>query len=164
MLVTIITDASFYKEHNVGAWACYIISNRGKLVKSDSFKTKIETPQVAELCAVVKGLYFALKEKLAQNGDTIMLQTDCLYVIHLINKLHKPKRDLEKQALQFLFSWQAKYNLIYKTKHVKGHSSKKEPRFWANNLVDRLAKKAALNEIKNQDKILTPKQIFTLKE
>jgi ribonuclease HI len=91
--------------------------------------------------ACVNGLFFGLSAKLIENGDRILMQTDCQGAIDAFNHRRTRLLEHEKQAKHKLSKLIKDNNLTIKFKHVKGHTSRSEARYVTNNLCDMRAKK-----------------------
>lgn len=120
---TVIADASWCPYTKAGGWACWISSSHFKVQKTGLFHKLASTPTEAEKWAALNGLWFA-HEAGARN---ILIQTDCLHVVNLIN--NKGLEDLDKFFGATIYA-----------KHVKGHTHRPEPRFWVNRWCDEQAK------------------------
>lgn len=144
MLVTLFTDASWCPETKVGGWGVWVKSNRGVRQAHGAFKNPPASSNEAEFLAAVNGIFFALKSGIAQNDDTILIQSDCIRVVEIFNSKLTRFSEIEKTALDLLRKWRDTHKITIKSRHVKAHTSNKnkKPRSWVNNTCDRLAKKS----------------------
>jgi len=145
MLVTITTDASFYKGYQIGAYAFWIASDAGRVTHSDSFKGEISTSHEAEMKSILNALHMLGKQKWPITD--IIINTDCMSCINLITS-NKPSD--WGDSLKLVFNDTIKQLKIKGTvtlKHVKGHKHKKTPRHWVNDWCDQQAKKKAKEKI-----------------
>lgn len=101
---------------------------------------RVENNNTAEMMAVCHALYEATKEGLVQSGDYVLIQTDCLGAIHRLKGSHPSRSKQERECTNYLRQVRKNLNLGIELRHVKGHSSKKESRFVANNMCDIRAK------------------------
>lgn len=153
MIVTINTDASFNHRHKIGAYAFWIVSNQGRLCQAGPLKDKCDRPEVAEFRCIINAIY-ALG-KMQMTGITrVIINTDCLNVIHLI------KNDCANIRKYKLLQWSG--NLVKRfnktvtaaklegaqidLRHVRSHISTETSRQWVNDWCDKAAKKA-INEM-----------------
>ena len=131
MFATVITDASFCHKTKAAGWAAWIVSDSGRILKSGNFKRRPETPFQAEYWASCNGIHLA-----ALNGATsVLLQTDCKGVIDAISK--------NKGVIAKIRELHP--SLQIKTRHVKGHTSAKNPktkgsRYHVNRWCDEMAR------------------------
>ena len=142
MLVTIISDGSFCPFTNSGGYGFWIASKRGKLQGSGAFKEQSSSSLVVEMRAIMNGLHRALKDGLVLKGDKVLLQTDCTAAIDTFLGKRKYPHAQEQQAVEYFHMMVNRFKLTYEFRHVKGHTTPTDPRFSANRLCDKLAKKA----------------------
>lgn len=150
MVVTINTDASFSRKYQVGSYAFWIKCNEFTICKSGMLRKKISRPENAEFRCVINALHTLFTQKTVEKIGLIVVNTDCMNVIHLINN------DKEAISRYNLGSWGRHmvltYNLLrskhkhLKTKiefrHVKAHTQKIEDgRTFVNDWCDKEAKK-----------------------
>ncbi|MGE4080189.1 MAG: hypothetical protein AB7F22_32060 [Reyranella sp.] len=82
-------------------------------------------------------------------GDTILFEIDNEHALRLVTHDAptglRPRTALEKEAIEVLFELKVQHGLIFRTRHVKGHSGRaRRDRFGVNELCDRLARKHML--------------------
>jgi len=144
MIITVNTDASFSKKYQIGSYAFWIVSNRFKILKSGLLKQKIERAEIAEFMCIINAMHVLSKNDLS-DVRKIIINTDCLNVIHLINN------DVHEINRYKLRDFGKKYVKIFKTttinfpkielRHVKAHTSNSDARSYVNNWCDTEAKK-----------------------
>lgn len=137
---TVISDASLCHDTKAGGWAAYVAVDGGiRVQNSGAFKRRPKDVNEAELWAVINGLTIA---KLS-GAKVALVQTDSLHVVRLIQQnKHAFSGHLRRLGL----------DIRVKARHVKGHTKRKEPRFWCNRWCD----KEARRHMKLQRKELTP--------
>lgn len=146
-VVTINTDASFYREKGIGSFAFWISCDQGKFKLSGILKDRCKRPEIAEFKCIINALHY-LSTLSIPDIKVIILNTDCLNVIHL---LKKDKKKIKKYGLD---SWgnhlKAKFFQIkdvnfkeatIEYRHVKSHVSTASSREWVNDWCDKEAKK-----------------------
>lgn len=148
MIVTINTDASFSRKHERGSFAFWIVCNDFKILKSGIIKKRCIRPEIAEFRCIVNALY-VLSQQDTKKITRIIINTDCLNVIHLLTK--------NKDAIQQykLASWGNYLVLAFQTlllkfgskckveyRHVRSHVTTEGARNWVNDWCDREAKKS----------------------
>lgn len=147
MIVTINTDASYHPYFKVGAYAFWIISNEGRICHSGSLKKKINRPEQAEFKCIINAFHVLGKQRY-KNISKIIVNTDCLNVIHLVqgNKEAIQKYRLASwgnHLVTELFLTKRKFNLQKiecEFRHVKAHADTESKRTWVNDWCDRQAK------------------------
>lgn len=148
MIVTINTDASFSRSLQRGSYAFWIVSNMGKVAKSGMLKKKIHRPEQGEFHCILNALHTALNQDW-RNIDKIIINIDCLNVIHLMNK---NKEAIIKYNLR---SWGDylvhRFDMMLREKkmlgkvqvefrHIRAHQSTESRKQWVNDWCDRNAK------------------------
>lgn len=157
MIVTINTDASFSPTHKIGTYAFWIVCNEGKIAKSGVLKKSLTRPEQAEFKCILNALHVVVNSNL-KGVTKIIINTDCLNVIHLANK---NKKAIQKYRLA---SWGnhlvSEMNRLMRTRgwvkvdlefrHVKAHVSTSTKRQWVNEWCDQEAKKQLSNCIQTK--------------
>jgi len=135
---TVITDASYSDQDNKAGWAAWInIDGLSYPIKKyGSFSSDVNTSTDAEIKAALNGMWIARK----YGADAILLQTDCMAVVHLIagftkkpNLVSDWNRKIEAAGL---------LGVPIRAKHVKGHTQTKDARSYVNRWCDTHANKA----------------------
>jgi len=148
MIVTINTDASFSKKHSRGTFAFWIICNRFKIQNSGILRKKCSRPEIAEFRSIINAVHVLGKQD-CKGVSKIIINTDCLNVIHLINK---DKKAISKYQLQSFGSMlvyrfeevlrSAKLHKVpVEMRHVKSHTGAEDARSYVNEWCDTEAKK-----------------------
>lgn len=137
---TVITDASFCSETRAAGWAAYIrIDGVPEPVKAyAAFREPLINSAEAELLAAVNGLWLARQH----GAEHLLLQTDCLAVVHLINRKYRGRRWKLHRVLVAAFADKGLDLVAVTARHVKGHSGVKDARSYVNRWCDRHAKAA----------------------
>lgn len=106
-------------------------------------RDKLPNSMVAEMIAMVNALFDGLKHKLIMPGDEVLIQSDCMAAIEILQRtsfvtvadqyrhVHKVFHDLCKSG-----------EVAVRFRHVKGHTTHAEPRYAANRACDMRAKTA----------------------
>lgn len=142
---TVIADASFYQGAKMdlrqgivrgpfAGWAAWIrVDGRPEAIKGSGVLTKCNTSAEAEVYAVLNGAWLA-----AQAGaKTILVRTDCMAVIHLIEGRTK--------ALALLSIWNDAFaredmkGLTLSGRHVKAHGAINSAASYVNDWCDKYA-------------------------
>lgn len=146
MLVTINTDASYHHAHKVGAYAFWIVCNEGRFTHAGALRNKINRPEEAEFMCIINALH-VLGLLGYKNISKVIINTDCLNVIHL---LQNNKSAVSKYNLKFGKPLVAKFNKVRSSnklskipvelRHVKAHTTTDTSRAWVNDYLDKKAK------------------------
>jgi ribonuclease HI len=139
MRVTVMVDASYCPSGCAG-YGFWIASERGKRPGGGPVNRRVDTSSAAEMAAIAIAIRIGVEIELIQEGDHVLIQTDCTAAIMGFDgsrdKLSHDERDAKKQV--FKIKSRVKFTMSFK--HVKGHSDIREARYIANNLCDMRAK------------------------
>jgi len=123
---TIIVDASHCPDTKASGWGAWIRFNQTQcLKKSGTFKKRPVNSTQAELWACLNSIHIAMQFK--KDLTQILIQNDCMEVIQKLNTRKFIKRYIND-------------TITLKARHVKGHTSRTEARFWVNRWCDSVAK------------------------
>lgn len=143
MKVTIISDASVCMQTFVGGYGFWAVSPRGSHAGEGMFKSKLPPcADIAEAMAIVNSLHCALSMGIAEAGDQILVQTDCLNAIQFFEKGARRKAKQEQIApiLKRYSSLLSAQRLQVEFRHVRGHTRVMDQRSKAQRLTDKRAK------------------------
>ena len=130
MLCTIVTDASFCPETNVGGWAAWVVCNDVREKQYGAFKDLCKSATEAEIKAAINGAFIA-KRSFSQITRYHFV-TDCEAVI----------RYIEKRNNQW---WQIIEDIVGQSevtvKHVRAHKNTGSARSWVNGWCDKKARR-----------------------
>jgi len=141
MRVTIIADASHCTQSGAAGYGWWTACERGKRGGGGEVKEKVDSSSAAEMIAIVNAVHISVKGELVQEGDHILLQTDCQGAIDAFMSTRNRLTKDEKRAKSAFFDLKRKVGFTFTFKHVKGHTSRPEARYVTNNLCDARAKK-----------------------
>ena len=136
--VTVYTDASF--KDGVGAWACWIRSGKGRIVRSGSCPKDIKTSNQAEFYAVQQAFQIIQAELPKTKG--IFLNADSLLVVEKLPLNSKEIQGASKYQQRACHEILRFTNWQLKVRHVKSHQKVNDSKTYLNSKVDELAKKA----------------------
>ncbi|MEZ2310815.1 ribonuclease HI [Paraburkholderia sp. RCC_158] len=139
MLVTVIADASYDPQTRAGGFGYWAVSERKRESGGGPFKSLSRNNNVAEMMAIMNGVHLAFVHGVALPGDAILAQTDCQAAILAFEgkRVLQPDETILVEGLKTLLELKG---ATVRFRHVKGHTSGKEPRLWVNNHCDALAK------------------------
>lgn len=135
---TVICDASYCHTTYTGGWATWIrVDTIPEAIKhSGTFAKQPANSTEAEIMAALNGIWIA-----KQCGATsVLVQSDCTAVIHLITGAMKSER-LKTLWAEALTKHDLK-DLALRAMHVKGHTDNPNARSWCNRWCDEKAKDA----------------------
>ncbi len=140
MLISVFADASYDDATKTGGWGAWVKCARGKKEASGAFKVAVPSNLVAEMLAAANAIWLALK--LAETGDHLLVQSDCMAVIDLFNlaKPHGGKQELQRRIKAVVETWCKEAGVTFSFRHVKGHTSG-ATRHWVNNFCDENARR-----------------------
>lgn len=143
MRVTIVCDASFDPNDNIGAFAYYAVSKRKKGGGNGALKVRPLSSIQAEMMAIVRGLVCALNRKIARPGDKILFRVDC---IPAYEKLLKRQCQLSKTFIRICDS----ARLTVEFRHIPAHTNDQDPVTDTHRTCDRLSRQAMRKEVFRQ--------------
>jgi len=149
MVVTINTDASFSRKHQVGSYAFWIKCDEFNIGKSGMLKKRVSKPQIAEFRCIINSLHTLFTTKTVDRIGFIVVNTDCLDVIHLINDDKVAIRNYNLaswgnhlvQTYDLLRTRHKKLKIKIEFRHVKSHTDTDTGRTFVNDWCDKEAKK-----------------------
>ena len=153
MIVTINTDASYSKYHKIGAFAFWIVSDKGRICHSGAFKSAVRGPNEAEMMCIINAMH-TLKKQGYNNIRKIIINTDSLNSIHVFTP---DCQAISKYKLQWAKPLRKKYNKILFTigigckvefRHIRSHMDTLTPRAWVNQWLDDAAGRHLVEKIK----------------
>ena len=136
---TIIADASWCPNTNAGGFGVWINCAGERVQYSNRFRKSPKTSGQAEYYAIINALYIARKKFELEYIDKVVIQTDCMAVIHILDKDPKVITGILKMDESRI-----------KLKHVKGHVHYKDQdrNHFCNDWCDRQAKRHMLEQRK----------------
>lgn len=140
MKVTIIADASHCSQTGAAGYGWWTACERGKRGGGGEIKDKVDSSGAAEMIAIVNALHISIKGELVQDGDHVLLQTDCQGAIDAFNSSRSRLTKDERAAKTAFFELKKKLGFSFSFRHVKGHTTRPEARYVTNNLCDKRAK------------------------
>jgi ribonuclease HI len=146
MMVTVMSDASFCPQTKSAGWGVWIKSQRGFFEGGGNFKTAADTSSDAEAMAISIAAFLAFRQGIAVEGDTVLVQTDCMMVVNLMNDIWDGKRKFKRKLTGYSKAIKYTLDLVRKNKcklvvrHVKGHAPGLAGRNYVNEICDKHAK------------------------
>lgn len=152
--VTAYTDASFSTTRK--GWAIWLRSNEGRVVKNGECVSSLVADSVgAELWAILRAIETTLKTWPQTTG--IQINSDCESILKFLWPWSPSLRNSLHRQIQLQIQTLVKQRKIkVHTKHVKGHQTPNDIRFYLNNQVDKLA--GVAKEIETITRGTLPKQ------
>lgn len=148
--ITINTDASWYHEQKVGAWALWIRSDRYTIKGAAAFKTMPKDAITAEAQCLVNALDILRKREPDPQGFKLIINNDCLYLHRHIRgelKMRRPEVIVLVRQIRELLE-----GVDYEIRHVKAHTNVLDtPKKYINDWCDKQAKAASRALIKERE-------------
>lgn len=139
---TITTDISLDEKLQVATYAFWISTNHGYFTMTGILKAKTNSTTHAETAAIGNALSFVIQKFGEGYFDNVRVNTDSKGAKHAI--------DIRKKGIgESVHALCSRAGKDFRIVHVKGHTSKKQPRYYVNNWCDKQARKA-LNEARTK--------------
>lgn len=139
MNVTCYADASWSKKTG-GAWAVWLRSDAGRLVRGGQCPSYVKGSAQAELAAIFAGMFLAVRHWGAEVGS-ILICSDCVSALDAIDPEAPLSKRKDVRRLQGrVRALVQEHGLRVETRHVRGHQDpdKNTPSF-LNTQCDRIA-------------------------
>lgn len=145
MLVTLNSDASYIHQTKEAGYAFWISSDVGRFKKYGKLKNAVNST-TSEVMSIINGLHFCRTHPQLKHCTKIVINTDCMYAIHLgtCNKKlsSKSARQLRGRLQEYLGKFRG-HKCEIEFRHVKAHVEITDSRSYVNDWLDQMAKKAA---------------------
>ena len=163
MITTITTDASYSWSLHRGSYAFWIVSNSGKIAKAGMLKQKVTRAEQCEFMCIINALHVLSTQDWGKTTK-IIINTDCLNVIHLVKR---NKELIRRYNLKWGKNLVHKMEqLIYHSKlrgaevefrHIKAHQEISTSRQWVNDWCDKEAKRSLMKFVRQHE--INPKRV-----
>lgn len=162
MVITVNTDASFSRNHQIGAYAFWINSDNFKIQQSGMLRKKVTDPTHAECMCILNALHVVFQQENLSKVYMIIVNTDSMNAINVFtsNKKNIHKYGIKKHWQKYHGRFQlirfsrgekvARIRIDFR--HVKAHSGINDRRSHVNEWCDREAKKHMGERLKQIDK------------
>jgi len=160
MIVTINTDASWHPKENYAGFAFWIVCDQGKFCHAGILKKRVMRPEIAEFKCIINAIYVLGKLNYS-NVNKIIINTDCLNVIHLIKK---DKKAINMYGLHWGKHLVLEYERLLKIqkipknrfdfRHVKAHEEISTARQYVNDWCDKAAKEQMWKKVNSTKAIV----------
>jgi ribonuclease HI len=139
--VTLYTDAS-YSPHKGGAWAVWLRSTRGRIVRSGRCPNYVRNSNDAEFAAIYAGIYLAICAW-GREVTGVLVRSDSEGALALARSAARPARTRRMRGLQTKLRRLVEPSQVeLELRWVKGHQPKSaSTAAWLNGYCDRLARK-----------------------
>ena len=144
MIVTLFCDASFKDEK--GGWGGWAKSDRGRVYYGGSLRGKWKGSEDTEMAAIANTLRLAKFAGILIPGDTVIIQSDCLWALNKLSKNIRPAKGKGQRAYNFIKHFEKAHYLFLKYKHVKAHEGGIHKRSAVNEACDEIARKGRLGK------------------
>ncbi len=142
MHVTCYTDASFSTRQG-GAWAVWVRSDRGRIVRRGRCPAWVRDPNLAELAAIYAGVYLALT-RWRGSVRHVLVRSDSQWAVAVAaGEATKPPRKPARRLQRKLRALVEEHGASLECRWVPGHRPRQESTAaYLNDACDRLAKEA----------------------
>jgi ribonuclease HI len=142
MIATCYTDASYSPKHG-GAWAVWVRSDHGRLVRHGRCPRWVKDSGAAELAAVYAGIFLAHRAW-SSELRRILVKSDSMDALAAATSLDKPRKNPAMRRIQArLRELLAASPLSIETQWVRGHRPRESGvSAYLNDACDRLARRA----------------------
>lgn len=161
-VVTINTDASYHPYFKVGAYSFWIVCEGVRTIQSGPLKSVISAHD-AEIQCIGNALY-AISKWERKDIKYVVVNTDCQYAIKAVRDNNKEYYKDADVAIRFcqdtIKKLRKKFDIgpakfrkraFISWRYVKAHSEGENARLWVNNWLDKAAKKALWDKIKEKE-------------
>jgi len=149
MLITMFTDAGFNSDLKVASWAVWAKENGMTFRYSGMLKGNVEDNNIAELKAIINGLFFVLKRLNPPQNSRIIVQTDSAISINIFRRNFDIKS--KSRVKQIADEWQkliGESKITVEFRHVKAHKGYKDARSAVNSWCDKQCRTLLENYVK----------------
>lgn len=141
MNVTVMCDASYCPVYKVAGYGYWAVSRRAKSAGGGSIKAEaVHSSTVAEMMAVVNSVHCAIVAGVAEKGDSLLVQTDCIAAITAFEGQRANLVDQEQRAIRILSDICKGHGVTVIFRHVKAHTGAQDNRSVANHMCDKRAR------------------------
>jgi ribonuclease HI len=150
---TVLVDASWCPDTGAAGYGYWIASDRGKIGGGHPMKGKLSSSNIAEMQAVCSALFIVQQIGYLLPTERVLIQTDSEAAIQAFMKKREVSIDCEKHAVKVYQNLSRGIEVNFR--HIKGHTSRGEPRYLSNKHCDRQAKRAMAQARKELHEIET---------
>jgi len=143
MLTTLYCDASWYGRLQVGGWAVWLRSERGRIVEKGAAPDYCAYSYEAELSAIFAGIHLTTDSW--PETEAILVRSDCEQALGLLTGKQQPNPDHAGacRLVERLRHYQDEHKFRLIPRWVKGHQNGNKTDAWLNRRVDRMARQAS---------------------
>jgi ribonuclease HI len=150
--LTVFADASFDHKSGIATFAGWFRTadsiHRISKVSERRFRSSNEA-ELAALCATV--LVALGRQRSFGEGDFVVAKSDCTYAVEQLKNSTGGTTETERRLVTRVHDILKTRGLRFYVRHVKGHTTLTEPRFYVNRWCDEEARRL-LREAVRQDK------------
>lgn len=150
MIITINTDASFSNKLKRGAYAFWIVSDKGRIQMSGPIKGTCHDSSDAEMRCIINALHVVSQiPDLNKPGNFVIINTDSMNAIHVLTGNKSAKRRYGLNKKEYINLIYAEFQKVCKRlarditldlRHVKSHTGLGDRRSYVNEWCDKTAK------------------------
>ncbi len=147
--LTVFADASFDHKSGIAAFAGWFRA-AGRIHRiSKVSKRRFASSNEAELVALCAAVLVALRrQQCFCDGDFVVAKSDCTYAVeHLMNR-NGGTTETERRMVGRIHDILKAHGLRFYVRHVKGHTTLAEPRYYVNRWCDEEARRLLREAVK----------------
>lgn len=149
MIITINTDASFSNKLKRGAYAFWIVSDKGRILKSGPIRDACHDSSDAEMRCIINALHVVSSDpELNKPRNMVIINTDSMNAIHIFTDDKKAKNLYGLKKKEYNKAIASFHNvckklsrdIVISLRHVKSHTGLGDRRSYVNEWCDKAAK------------------------
>jgi len=144
MLTTLYCDASWCPHEQVGGWAIWLRSERGRHIESGAVPDYCQYSNEAEFAAIYAGIYRAVTKW--PKTTAILVRSDCTGALHWMERRYPINSQAGRRLQKRIAELKEKRKVRLIPRWVRGHRGGKDTDVYLNRRVDEMAREIMLTE------------------
>ena len=140
--LTVFADASFDHRSGIAAFAGWFRAAERVHKISKVSERRFASSNEAELVALCATVLVALRRQRSfGDGDFVVAKSDCTYAVEHLKNRNGGTTETERRMVARVHDRLNAHGLRFYVRHVKGHTTLSEPRFYVNRWCDEEARR-----------------------
>jgi ribonuclease HI len=140
--LTVFADASFDHRSGIAAFAGWFRAAGSVHKISKVSERRFASSNEAELVALCATVLVALRrQRFFGDGDFVVAKSDCTYAVEHLKSRTGGTTEIERRMVARVHDILKDHGLRFYVRHVKGHTTLSEPRFYVNRWCDEEARR-----------------------
>lgn len=157
--LTVFADASFDHRSGIAAFAGWFRADGCVHKISKVSERRFASSNEAELVALCATVLVALRRQRSfGDGDFVVAKSDCIYAVEHLKNRTGGTTETERRMVARVHDILKGHGLKFYVRHVKGHTTLSEPRFYVNRWCDEEARRLMRQAVRQGRKQQTEKQ------